>query len=373
MDLKLPIDPEELTLDLLNAVIGQQVPGAALSRFTLLESHVWGGGQASSAGRMVIDPVYTPASPAGLPRHIVVKVARIDPEDTPLRSQSRGSLYSNEVNIYTRFNPAAFLEAPVTLGGAYDPVTHRFMLLLEDLRDRDASFPNVLVPTSVERMRSLLDQLAILHARYWNSPELGGSLAWMERHTSGRLYDTFNNPLSGPAAVKHQIATVPFKREMVERLGTTADRLFADFQRLQLHQARLPQTVCHGDTHIANTYSLPGDKGGLLDWQLTSQGFALHDVSYLMATGLSVAQRRSHERELLAYYREQLRAHGLQDAPSLDLLWDEYRRAMLWGLYIGWLITPVINYGWEITVQNHLRMLSAFEDLETQKLLDAIA
>ena len=42
---------------------------------------------------------------------------------------------------------------------------------------------------------------------------------------------------------------------------------------------------------------------------------------------------------------------------------------MVWGLYIGWLITPVVNYGWEINVMNHIRLASAFEDLETGTLL----
>ena len=67
--------------------------------------------------------------------------------------------------------------------------------------------------------------------------------------------------------------------------------------------------------------------------------------------------------------REQLRAHGLAEPPDLDTLWLEYRRAMVWGVYIGWLTTPVINYGWEITVMNHLRIMTAYEDLETAKAI----
>ncbi|MET0180928.1 MAG: phosphotransferase, partial [Novosphingobium sp.] len=163
-----------------------------------------------------------------------------------------------------------------------------------------------------------------------------------------------------------------FKREMVERLGVTADGLFRQFQTVQLHQASLPQTVCHGDTHIGNTYILPGERAGLLDWQLTSKGFAIHDVSYALATALSVTQRREHERELLSYYRDQLRARGLRDGSAEDELWLEYRRAMVWGVYIGWLTTPVVNYGWEVTVLNHLRLMTAYEDLETARCIDQL-
>jgi hypothetical protein len=32
----------------------------------------------------------------------------------------------------------------------------------------------------------------------------------------------------------------------------------------------------------------------------------------------------------------------------------------------------VVNYGWEVTVMAHLRMMTAYEDLETGKSIDEI-
>lgn len=369
---EMPTGPEGLTLDLLNAVIGAQLPGAALAAYDVADAHMWGSGEASSASRIDLGVTWADDAPAGLPRRVVAKIARIDPEDTPSRRAGRGGLYANEVNVYTRFRPHELVESPLTLGGAYDGQSHHFLLLMEDLRERGVTFANVTIPTSLGRMRSLLAQLATLHARYWNSPELGTSLGWMEHHTRGRLHDLFNHPMGAPAGIAHQIATEQFKREMVERMGTDADGLLRRFQRIQRHQSTLPQTVCHGDTHIGNTYALPDDSGGLIDWQLASQGYCLHDVSYLIVTGLSVAERRAHERDLLAFYREELLARGVADAPSFDDLWLEYRRAIVWGVYIGWLTTPVINYGWEITVMNHLRLTTAYEDHDTGRLIDAL-
>jgi len=370
---RLPTDPQDLTVDHLNVLLAEQSPGVALSDFTVTETHLWGGGQASSAGRMVIAPTYASPAAADLPRRLVVKVAKTDPDsDDPKAVRGTGALYRNEVNIYTRLRPSTFLEAPAVLGGAYDAETATFLLVMEDLRERGGTFGAVTSPVPLRTVRSLLDQLASLHARYWNSPELNGGLSWMEAHTRGDLYAVFNTPQAAPAFIARQVEQEQFKREMVERLGTTVDGLFRQFQRVQQHQARLPQTVCHGDAHIGNTYALPDGRGGLLDWQLASQGHAMHDVSYLVATALSVAERRTHERDLLAYYREQLLAKGVADAPALDELWLEYRRAMVWGVYIGWLTTPVVNYGWEITVMNHLRTMTAYEDLETGRLLDAL-
>lgn len=372
--LELPTRAEDLTLEVINSVITGQTPEARLINFTVVESHVWGSGTASSAGRIVIRPVYAEPSPTR-PGLLVLKVARAAPEEpgNPLPiAGAGGALYANEVAVYARLRPWTFLEAPLMLGGAHDPTTNAMLLVLEDLSERGAVFASVTHPTSPARMRSILDQLAKLHARHWNSPRLGRELAWMEAHTRGRLHDQFNNPAAVPRFIADQVEREQFKREMVERLGTTTDGLFRQFQKVQRHQAGLAQTVCHGDTHIGNIYGLPGEQAGLLDWQLSCKGFAMHDVSYAISTALSVAQRRACERELLAYYRERLVENGCHDAPPLDDLWREYRMAIVWGVYIGWLTTPVVNYGWEVSVIAHLRTMTAYEDLDTRKLVDGL-
>jgi len=369
---RLPTDADDLTVADLNAVLAATAPGVSLVDFAVTESHLWGSGAASSAGRLVIEPQYTPGGAADLPRRLVVKVAKTDPQsDDPKQVRGTGALYRNEVDVYTRLRPADFLEAPRIFGAVYDPDTSTFLLVMEDLRDRGATFGAATLPVEVESIRSLIGQLSTLHARYW----MGSGLAhpdWMEAHTRGDLHRIFNTPEAAPRFIAEQVANVQFKREMVQRLGTTVEGLHAGFQRVQRHQAALPQTICHGDTHIGNTYILPDGGGGLLDWQLTCTGYAMHDISYLIATGLSVADRRRYERDLLAEYREQLASKGVKDAPKLDELWLEYGRALVWGVYIGWLTTPVVNYGWEINVINHLRLMTAYEDLETGRLIQML-
>ncbi len=366
---ELPTRPEELSVDALNKVVSAHSPDVTLTDFKIVESHLWGEGQASSAGRIIIEPEYSPSSPEDLPKRIVVKVAKSAPgEKTEEGGSGSGQLYDNEVNVYTQLRPADFMISPVTLGGAFDQQTQTFMLLLEDLREREAVFPSVKTEISLAQMQSMIDQYASLHARYWSHPEFCRSLGWLEDHTRGAIHDLFTSPKVANFAL-YQVATTPFKREMLERLRVTPKELHEQFQRVQAHQSTLPQTLCHGDAHIGNTYLLPNGQAGLLDWQLSARGYCMHDISYIITTGLSVAQRRAHERELLAYYREQLLSRGVKDVPTLDELWLEYRRAMAWNLYIGWLITPVVNYGWEITVMAVLRTMTAYEDHETQKAL----
>lgn len=97
----------------------------------------------------------------------------------------------------------------------------------------------------------------------------------------------------------------------------------------------------------------------------------MHDVGYLIITALSVQDRRRHEDELLAYYRQSLVRKGVSNPPSVDYLRDEYRMTAAWCFYIGWLTTPLENYGWEINVANQIRLATAYRDLESKKAIES--
>ncbi|MBW2359981.1 MAG: hypothetical protein JRG84_03690 [Deltaproteobacteria bacterium] len=116
---------------------------------------------------------------------------------------------------------------------------------------------------------------------------------------------------------------------------------------------------------MGNTYLLPGDRVGLLDWQLMIRGRWSHDVTYFLMTALDTEYRRQHERDLLAYYLDRLRAGGVQTAPDMEAAWLLHRQTAIWGFLIGWMITSVENYGEEILHANLERLTAAVEDLET--------
>ena len=52
---ELPTGPEGLELEMLSETLSSQVPGAALEAFRVVDSHLWGSGDASSAGRIDIE------------------------------------------------------------------------------------------------------------------------------------------------------------------------------------------------------------------------------------------------------------------------------------------------------------------------------
>ncbi|MFC3444363.1 phosphotransferase [Sphingobium rhizovicinum] len=362
MALTHPTSTDGITVDYINQLLATASTGATVTDLRIIDAKTYGEQMVSTAGRVAIEVDYGGATHPDLPNRLVLKLTRaVDEIMAPF--------YANEVAFYRGIRPELTIEAPRCYGGDFDAATTHFGLLLEDLGVRGATFPNTTVRTGPDDVRALLDQLARLHARFWQSPRFGADLAWVETHVEGAVA-TMMNELA-PAYIAHEVEAENFKREMVQRLRTTPDRLLAGVQAVQRHQSTLPQTLLHGDTHLGNSYRLPDGTAGLLDWQLMVRGYAMHDVNYIVTTGLSIADRRAHERDLLGYYLDRLGQEGVARPPAFDSAWVEYRRTLIWGVYIGWLTTPVVNYGWEINVMNHLRLTTAYEDLETAKLVDA--
>jgi hypothetical protein len=358
-----PTSTDGITPEYLNGLLAEVCPGAIVDQVEIVDAKTYGEQMVSTAGRVVIAVRYAPQSRQDLPTRLVVKLTRaVDKIMAPF--------YANEVAFYRRIRPELEIEAPQCFGGDFDPQTTYFGLILEDLTAREASFPNTTVRTTADDAKALLDTLAKVHARYWQSPHFATDLSWVETHVSGGVADMMNGV--APLHIAHEVETENFKRELVQRLRTNAADLLAGVQAVQRHQSRLPQTLLHGDTHLGNTYQLPGGKAGLLDWQLMVRGHHMHDVNYYITTGLSIEDRRKHERDLLAYYLDRLGSEGCATVPSFEDSWREYRRTLVWGVYIGWLTTPVVNYGWEINVLNHLRLTTAYEDHDTASLVDEV-
>ncbi len=361
-----PTSVEDITPAYLTRLMAEAVPGVIVTDVTAIQAMTYGEQFVSTAGRVIVAVRYGAGSPAGLPERLVVKIARgVDKILAPF--------YENEVNFYNRVRPELDLEAPKAFGGGFDPVSSNFAIVLEDLTLRGATFPTVLSSVPLDSVRSILSEQAKLHARFWQSPRLrpGGDLSWIGSHVEGKVAEL--NMHAAAPLIQHEIDTTSFKREMVQRLRTTGSALRDGTLALHRHQQTLPQTLVQGDMHIGNTYLLPDGSGGLLDWQLMCRGHHIHDVSYLVTTALSIEERRKHEQDLVRFYLDRLAAEGVPDVPSLEASLAEFGRALMWGVYIGWLTTPVVNYGWEINVMAHLRLTTAFEDHDTARLIADIA
>lgn len=361
-DLYFPIDVNRLTVATLNSTVQQLYPDVQIDDFSIIESKAYGDEMVSTAARALLELNYR-NNDLNLPNRVILKLARDS-------SKLMSPFYANEVLFYNHLRRDLAIEAPLSLGGLFDEASGQFGLLMEDLNQRQAHFPNVKEQVNLTQIESLIDTLAKLHATFWQSPRFSKDLHWVQSHTHGTLSQLQND--AATLLIQHEIDNENFKREMVQRLRTTGPELRSSMIAMHKHQATLPQTLLHGDTHLGNTYLLPGDKGGFLDWQLMTSGYGVHDISYLVTTALSIEQRRKHEQTLLQRYLWQLAEQGVTNPPKFNEAWLEFRRSLVWGVYYGWLTTPVVNYGWEINVLNHLRLTTAYEDFDTSKLLQDI-
>jgi aminoglycoside phosphotransferase (APT) family kinase protein len=356
-----PTRSELLTPELLTEALSELNPGVVVADLRVVEEAHCDTGSASTAARAVLDLDYVPGCDRGLPNRVVLKTVLIRPG-------APSSMYRNEVRFYRYVRPELDLETPRVFASSFDEQSGGFGVVMEDVRMRSARFPNATASMSEPQITSALSALAGLHARFWTSPRFSRDLDWLWTPRSGGFHDFMQG--AGREFLRYQVGRSEYKQELLVRLGRSFDRAWQCLWKAQEILASEPTTLLHGDTHFGNTYLLPGDRVGLLDWQLVNRGRWCHDVSYIIVTAVDVDHRRRHERELVAYYLDRLRAAGVQSVPDMDDAWLLYRQAAIWGFLIGWMITPVENYGEEILRANLERLTAALEDLDTFAALD---
>jgi aminoglycoside/choline kinase family phosphotransferase len=339
-------------------------PAVTVERVDILDVKRCGEGVASTADRVTVELGYSTTGLSEPPTRLVLKTVL-------LTARAPEAMYENEVRFYAEVRPHLDIETPRVFGHTFDPKRGRFAILLEDLSTAGARFPSSPDSLSPAQANSLVELFAGLHGSMWQSSRLETELSWVPTHLEGGMADVFS--LIGHELISDQIARHPQKQTYIDRLGRSFDELWELLGVAQRLLAAQPQTLLHGDPHLGNTYTVDGDRTGLLDWQLVTRGCWAHDVTYALTTGLDEAARREHFERLLARYLQLIDEQGVADVPSLDDAKILCRAAALWGFVIGWLITPPDNYGWEITAANLDRVSQAAVDFETVALLEQFA
>ncbi len=275
---------EDLTAEFLTAVLAERHPGVRVDAVEVVATKRCGEGIASTADRIVLELTYAEGSGGDLPERLVLKTMLVSPH-------APSEMYETEVRFYNELRPSLSVETPRCYAASFDPTNGQFGLLLEDLTQRGARFPNASVPVSVDEVGALLDQLASLHAQFWQSPRFAADLAWVATPNAGGMSGIFER--HGLAIISDQVRRHPFKQELIAPLGLSIDELWVALAVAERSLGLAPVTLLHGDAHIANTYLLPDGTGGLLDWQLQVRGCWAHDVAYLVSTALDPDVRRA--------------------------------------------------------------------------------
>ncbi|MGE2712432.1 phosphotransferase [Mycolicibacterium litorale] len=272
-----------------------------------------------------------------------------------------GRLGDTEVRFYRQLRPE-LTGAPAAYGSAFDPLTGRYVLVLEDLPAGECRFPDTLHPLDRDQAALVVELLARLHATFWgrlSAPGGGGPFDWVYSpsadHTSlltGRLLKTSARRMAERTDIPVHVG------------GYIDDNYRAAAQLID----EPPHTIMHGDAHPGNVYFRNG-AAGLLDWQAIRRGHPSREVAYTLVTSMTPADRQESQRELLDTYRRALAASGGPDLDREDL-WQRYRQAALYA-YVAALITAGMGgmQNEDIAHEGLRRGVAALQDLDTVALL----
>lgn len=351
----LPLSYEAITPEWLTRVLGRNHPGAEVV------SHRLGGPDEGTSSRRRIFLDWNEAGKrAALPDSVFCKGTQ--------RLQSRYMVGMNggieaEVTFYNRVRGGLAIEAPRPLFAYFNPQTLNSIIILEDMTGQ-VEFCKYTMEMPLERAQSQMKLLATLHAKYYESAELGSTLS---RFNDWEDYFAITVDEAGFG-------------EACERGFEEAEKLIppALFRRAReiwpatlksvARHRELPRTFLHSDPHFGNWYVAAGGVMGLNDWQCACKGNWGRDLSYAITTSLTAENRRAWERDLLRLYLELLAAAG---GPKLafDDAWTIYRQqtfsALAW--WTGTLGQPPDAPAMqprEVSLEFIGRMTHAIDDLD---------
>ena len=258
------------------------------------------------------------------------------------------------------------VDHPVFYASGADRARLACIVLMEDVTLRGGCPNDATRALTVSEVKHGLSGLASLHAAFWAKP-LGPALTFLAPWRLGRTWAAVSR-----ASLAHGLRRLRRGgRDDLVPWRLDAASLERQFRASASLAESGPRTVLHGDPHPGNTYGLPGNRTGFYDWQLVRTGNWCHDVGYFLAGSLSVDDRRSHERDLMAAYLDALGSAGAPP-PSFDSAWERYRSSPAFGLgtwvhtYSAGSFQPDA-----VALTTIERFATAYSDLETHRSLVA--
>ncbi len=333
----------DLTPETLSAITGRQVTSA-----TLLD----GASGTSSRARLAL-------TGPDVPESVFVKMSAASAGIRMLGELA--GLGETEANFYRYLAAELGSGVPRSYGADFDPLTGRYVVVLEDMTTSPCQFPDTLHPLDKDQMGQLIECFAHLHAAFWGRLPATAS----QKHSGDGQFGWLMAPSADPANPITPSVMKMSARKLAGRTSVGDGRfLWENFQAVTEVIDEGPHTVLHGDAHPGNTYFRAGT-AGLLDWQVVRRGHPARDLAYTMILGMPTDDRRAVERDLLDTYRQALAAGGGPDIEG-DELFTRYRQAALHP-YVSGLSTAGLGgmQDDDVALEGLRRAVEALEDLDT--------
>ncbi|WP_035955288.1 phosphotransferase [Parafrankia sp. EUN1f] len=346
--IRIPADWDDVTAEWMTAALAAAFPGVKVRTADL----VLRDDGTNRRARFALSYIGEQGPPA-----VFVKAA--DPAHAKLNAMT-GGLF-NETRLFST-GVQLPLEHPAAYCALMDEPTLDFVLVMEDVTIRGAEPRDATTPMNPDQAADAVRSLARLHSAFWGHRLNREDLAWVQPFAAWKGMHGIETGLrrvaeTVPPAVR-SLTGEQIEQMWVTYVGTLTDG---------------PQTLLHGDAHIGNTYTLPGNRAGFLDWQVLRRGNHVIDLGYFVQSALTVDDRRACESDLIDEYHRALDLPA-EERPTRDGIWLRYRASVAHGLAI-WMATASAD-GWqrpEVSIPLAQRYAAAYVDLDTAGALDALA
>lgn len=350
-----------LTTEELGAAIGRGVPGARLlSHEVVIDSR-----GTTDRARLMLEWNRTGVD-AGLPASAFAKGT--SSQVAPRAIVSAFGCHTYETRFFDQIHPEV---ADLTIRPyvARSGAGGRYVIAFEDLALRgDVTFYDADDEAPKEHAEAVVDLLARLHGRFWRSPRFESDLGWLKTYSGRPGYPFMRRMFSwSEKRFMKQDREVP---DPVRRLTKT----YVDNQDVFVRVwESMPVTLCHGDTHLGNTFAQADGTAGIYDWQVFHKMNGLRDIAYFLMHSIPTELRRAEEENLLRRYLAGLAEAGAgAEVPSFDEAFDRYRLLTI----DGWIaIVFTLAAGgmqpddrMEVTA---VRAINTLTDLDVEKAIDA--
>lgn len=240
-------------------------------------------------------------------------------------------MHANEVHAYADVAPLSPLRQPQCFFAQFDAESRQGIVIMEDLVARGVTFLHPQQPRSPQEVAKRLERLARHHAMTLGRPgdfAPEGRFAWAGDMIDGfyRYGETILTPPVWQGFVQSARGAAASVR--FHRLDWFLDAL----GKLSRFGKTVPRALLHGDTHLGNLYIDTDGEPGFFDSQ-PHLGPVMAEVAYHVTGALDMADRRAHERDLVAHYRAAMETEGLA-LPPLDDLMRQYAAFLAFGYAI---------------------------------------
>jgi hypothetical protein len=346
-----PMTADDIDAGWLTAALDQRHRGVQVATVEVRERH-----EVTNA-HALLHVTYDEA--AGAPPTLFCKLPPVDDRRASIIATGMGQ---REALFYDSLAAHVSMRVPLAHVARQDDDSGLFVMLLEDLVAAGCQVSDGTWGIGANLAAGALEDLADLHARFFDPARRAAEAAWVP---VPRITDS----TYGAVMLRYGMENHPDR--LTTGFNEIAELYIDHCDALQAIWQEGPKTVIHGDPHIGNLF-VDGDRTGFLDWGIIRVSTPLRDVSYFMTMGMSIEDRRAHERDLLRHYLAALEAKG-GPAISFDDAWMSHR---LHAAYTVPASCQVVTFPENASPRRRLfadaflaRCLAAVEDLEARAAL----